>query len=195
MRKSRIIRNPKGKNWKGRKSKEGLTSILGILVAVVLTRSIPAQLPPLPSPSASGVSQASPVGATEHRPAIQTRNTHLQVYNVPSEFVGTVGAHLQLKYHNDSRVAVTTEPNTGQLMVMAPPAIHRQISAQIASLMKQNNIQPGNRGSNVASPHSQQYALQTLTWREFEDAIGKLAGRCSFTWLGLPEGSCELFRR
>ncbi len=125
-----------------------------------------AQLPPLPPQS--GAPQAN------HLPGIS--GSRLQVYSVPSQYVGTVGAQLQIQYHDQAGVSVTTDPKTGQLMVMAPDAIQQQIAGQISAFMQQNQIAPGDRGMNVASSRQQAYALRHLSWRELEDAIQRLAG-------------------
>lgn len=117
----------------------------------------------------TGVAQASAVGVAANQP-------RLQVYNVPSEYVGQVGAQIQLHYHTAPDVKVTTDPKTGQLMVMAPDAIQREIGVQIDGFMRANNIQPGDRGMNIASSRTQNYALQNLNWRDLEDAVQRLAG-------------------
>lgn len=113
----------------------------------------------------------APVPTNANAPAAR-----LQVYNVPSNHVGSVGADLQLKYHAQPNVKVTTEPRTGQLMVMAPDAVHQQIAAQINAFMQQNQIKPGDRGMNIATNRTQLYQLQNLSWRELEDAVQRLAG-------------------
>lgn len=105
-----------------------------------------------------------------------TEDIRLQVYNVPTEFVGTIGAELQVQYHSNSKVRVTTDPRTGQLMIMAPNAVHQVIGAQINAFMQQNQIPAGDRGMNVASTKQQTYGLKYLSWRELEDAIQTLAG-------------------
>ena len=103
-------------------------------------------------------------------------SVRLQTYEVPSEFIGAVGAQLQLHYHGKTDVRVTTDPRTGQLMVMANDAVHREIAAQIADFLKKGNIPAGDRGLRLASTQQQGYSLRNLSWRELEDAIQRLAG-------------------
>ncbi|MEZ6137510.1 MAG: secretin N-terminal domain-containing protein [Pirellulaceae bacterium] len=154
------------------------TGILGALSASALAQQ-PPSMPTLPSYQQPAYHQPSGLpqqAYVQPNPALNANAGRLQVYAVPSEFVGTVGAQLQIQYHNQPNVKVTTDPKTGQLMVMAPDAVHQQIGAQVAAFMKQNNIAPGDRGMNVASRQQQTYALKHLSWRELEDAIQRLAG-------------------
>ncbi len=106
----------------------------------------------------------------------QAPTARLQTYNVPSNLVGAIGAQLQVQYHNDPAVSVTTDPQTGQLMIMAPDAVHKFIGAEITKFMQQNNIAPGDRGMNVASTQQSSYSLRNLSWRELEDALQRLGG-------------------
>lgn len=103
-------------------------------------------------------------------------SVRLQTYDVPSEFIGAVGAQLQLHYHNQNNVRVTTDPKTGQLMVMAPDAVHTEISAQVADFLRKGNIPRGDRGVRLASTQQQSYSLRNLSWRELEDSLQRLAG-------------------
>lgn len=114
-------------------------------------------------------------GQSQQQAAPQNQS-RLQVYNVPSEYVGSIGAELQLQYKADSSVRVTTDPKTGQLMIMAPESVHRLLSQQINTFLQQSAIGQGDRGTGVASTKQQTYTLKNLSWRELEDAIGRLAG-------------------
>ncbi|MEM7476437.1 MAG: secretin N-terminal domain-containing protein [Planctomycetota bacterium] len=100
----------------------------------------------------------------------------VQVYNVPSDLVGAIGAQLQVYYRNNKRVSVTTEPKTGQLMVMAPPPVQHEINDSLTKLMQASKIESGDKGQSVASTRQRTYKLQNLTWREVENAIQSLAG-------------------
>ncbi|MCA9132580.1 MAG: hypothetical protein KDA45_05485, partial [Planctomycetales bacterium] len=136
-------------------------------------------LPPMPTygPHTPGRSpQAVPLPGTS-KPAPNTLTTaRLQNYDVPSQLVGMVGAQLQVHYHEHPSVRVTTDPQSGQLMIMAPDAVHREIGMQLANFMRQNNIPAGDHGVNLASHKEQSIALQNLSWRELEDALLRLAG-------------------
>ncbi len=117
-----------------------------------------------------------PPATTYGAGAQSASSSRLQVYEVPSELIGQVGAQIQVHYHSDPEVRVTTDPKTGQLMIMASEAVHREIAAQISGFMKQHKIPAGDRGVNLASYNQQSYALQNLSWRELEDSIQRLAG-------------------
>lgn len=136
-----------------------------------------AQFPPIPQ-------QNTQQPAVQQTPQAGSK-ANLQVYTVPSDYVGIVGAQLQIKHHGDPRVSITTDPKTGQLMVMAPGVVQQQISKEVGAFMQQNNLKPGDRGVDVASTREQKYKLQNLSWRELEDAIKRLAG---------PKMSVELER-
>ncbi len=100
----------------------------------------------------------------------------LRTYSVPSPMIGTVGAHLQLQYHNQPGVNVTTDPATQQLMVMAPPEIQAQISASIDRLLKENPNGQTDHGRAASTRQETTYTLGSLTWRELEDALKRLSG-------------------
>lgn len=105
-------------------------------------------------------------------------DARLQVYDVPIEHVGSVGAKLQLQFGADKRVRITNEPNSGRLMVLAPEATQRQIAQAVEQVRKQvGSLNMDARGNVVpATIQQNQYKLQRATWRELEDAIGRLAG-------------------
>ncbi|MFO0942494.1 MAG: secretin N-terminal domain-containing protein [Pirellulales bacterium] len=100
----------------------------------------------------------------------------LMTYNVPSQLIGTVGAQLQLLYHNTPGVTITSEPQTQQLMVMAPSAVQQQIGESLRRLMTQSGIPVGDQGVATKSVDERNYVLANITWRELEDALGRLAG-------------------
>lgn len=100
----------------------------------------------------------------------------LQSYPVPSQLIGTIGAQLQLLYHNIPGVTITSDPRTNQMMVMAPAPIQKQIGDSIQRLMQQGGIEQGDQGVAVKSHSEKLYTLRNLTWRELEDALTRLAG-------------------
>jgi general secretion pathway protein D len=114
----------------------------------------------------------------------------LQIYNVPLDNVGEVGALLQTQFGSDKRVRVTTEPNTGRLMVLAPETTQQQIAQVVESVRKRvGSLNMDARGNVVPSTIQQnQYKLRRATWRELEDAVGRLAGpRLTITTLNNGE--------
>jgi general secretion pathway protein D len=145
---------------------------------------------PLPAPGIQNPGMQNP-----QPPALATQKTgnveaRLQVYDVPLEHVGAVGAQLQMQFGADKRVRITNEPNSGRLMVLAPEGTQRQIAQAVDAVRKQvGSIDMDARGNVVQSVVQQnQYKLQRITWRELEDAVGRLAGpRLTITTLNNGE--------
>jgi type II secretory pathway component GspD/PulD (secretin) len=110
--------------------------------------------------------------------AAPASDAKLQVYDVPLENVGQVAANLQVQFGSDKRVRITNEPNSGRLMVLAPEAVQRQIAQAVENVRKQiGSLNTDGRGNVIPSTIQQnQYKLQRVTWRELEDAVGRLAG-------------------
>ena len=102
----------------------------------------------------------------------------LQVYDIPLEYVGEVGARIQAQFGADKRVRVTNEPNTGRLMVLAPNGTQTQIAQVVEAVRRQvGSLTMDLRGNVIPSTIQQnQYKLQRISWRELEDAVGRLAG-------------------
>ncbi len=111
-------------------------------------------------------------------PAPNLSDARLQVYDVPLDYVGQVGAAIQAQFGADKRVRVTNEPNSGRLMVLAPEATQSQIAQLVeASRQQVGSLQTDLRGNIVPKAIQQnQYKLQRISWRELEDAVGRLAG-------------------
>jgi type II secretion system protein D len=127
----------------------------------------------LPAPAGTPAAPNQPLSVTAG-----SVDARLQIYDVPLEHVGNVGAKLQLQFGADKRVRITNEPNSGRLMVLAPEATQRQIAQAVEAVRKQvGSLNMDARGNVVPSQIQQnQYKLQRTTWRELEDAIGRLAG-------------------
>jgi len=128
-------------------------------------------------PSRPAVTPTSPQG-NGFTPAAGLSDAKLQVYDIPTESVGSVALLLQTQFGSDRRVRITTEPNSGRLMVLAPDATQRQIAIAVEAIKKQT-------GSLATDPYgrvvpnavqSRQYKLQKITWRELEDGISRIAG-------------------
>ncbi len=102
----------------------------------------------------------------------------LETYDIPLEYVGEVGARIQAQFGADKRVRVTNEPNTGRLMVLAPEATQKQIAQVVEASRRQvGSLAMDNRGNVIQRTVQQnQYKLQRISWRELEDAVGRLAG-------------------
>jgi len=122
--------------------------------------------------------QSSPQANRAPAPAPNIVDARLQIYDVPLEYVGQVGAAIQTQFGADKRVRVTNEPNSGRLMVLAPEGTQRQIAQLVeASRQQIGSLQTDLRGNIVPKTIQQnQYKLQRISWRELEDAVGRLAG-------------------
>ena len=105
-------------------------------------------------------------------------DARLQIYDVPLEYVGEVGGRIQAQFGADKRVRVTNEPNTGRLMVLAPDGTQTQIAQVVEAARRQiGSLNLDMRGNVIPSTIQQnQYKLQRISWRELEDAVGRLAG-------------------
>ena len=129
--------------------------------------------------STVGMATVQQPTANPSQPQLQSSSTEstsqLRIYNIPAEMVGPIGAQLQLRYHDASHVSVTTEPKTGQLMVMAPAAVHQEISTQVDALLRNASGKAGNK-TNASGTLQRNYVLKNLSWRELEDAVKRLAG-------------------
>ncbi len=114
----------------------------------------------------------------QQRPAQGALDAQIQIYDVPLETVGELGARIQAQFGADKRVRVTNEPNTGRLMVLAPEGTQRQIAQIVDATRRQvGSIAMDLRGNVIPRTIQQnQYKLQKITWRELEDAVGRLAG-------------------
>lgn len=142
---------------------------------------------PFQLPAASGAVNQSGQTLPATNGNVEAR---LQVYDVPLERVGEVGARLQVLFGADKRVRITNEPNSGRLMVLAPEPTQRQIALAVEEVRKQfGSLAMDPQGNVVPSRIMQnQYKLQRATWRELEDAVGRLAGpRLTITTLNNGE--------
>ncbi len=112
----------------------------------------------------------------------------IQVYNVPSEMVGLVGARLRVLY-KDPQTNITTEPGTGRLMVMATPAIHREIATRIELLQKEVQQSGGGKENSTTTPTVQRhYQLSNVSAQELETSLQSMASpRMTVTTSGSGE--------
>ncbi len=150
-----------------------------------------AQQPPLNMPMPGGAMSNPAQPATQQmllapppmaQPTLaeqQADPAQLKVYEVPSELIGAVGARLQITYHGNPRVRVATEPKTGQLMVMAPESIQKDIGTKMQMLIyeaRKSGLVTDDKGMSVASTKRQSYALRNLRPQDLENALQRLAG-------------------
>jgi general secretion pathway protein D len=100
-------------------------------------------------------------------------DARLQIYDLPTDAIGTVAAQLQLQYASDKRIRVTTEPGTGRLMVLAPEAQQQAIGQFVANVRASH---PSSRPNAPVTIQQTNYKLQKVSSKQFEEAIGRLAG-------------------
>ncbi|MGN6545982.1 MAG: secretin N-terminal domain-containing protein, partial [Aureliella sp.] len=170
---------------------------LACAMACGLTLDLAAQTPPTFVSTAAPAAQPATAGLP---PGMQSREillpqgagpqsvnsvdqqadpAQLKIYEVPSDLIGAVGARLQITYHGQPRVRVATEPKTGQLMVMAPESIQRDIASKMQLLIfeaRQSGLVTDDKGMSVASTKQQVYSLRNLRPVDLENALQRLAG-------------------
>lgn len=107
------------------------------------------------------------------------RSLPLQVYNMPPEMVGTVGATLRIKYASQPNVNITIEPGTDRLMVQAPEAIQREISETIRSVNAEAGLKVSASGGAAPAPVETQriYQLRHAKSDQFESSLSAAGGR------------------
>jgi type II secretion system protein D len=131
---------------------------------------------------AFGQSSRIPMPSSGQRPATAApaaNDAQLHVYDLPTEMVANAVAELTVRYGTDARVRITTENNSGRLMVMAPQGTLAQIDATVEGWRRQapNIVRDPATGRVTSSAvQSRRYKLQRVTWRELEDAIMRIAG-------------------
>jgi general secretion pathway protein D len=150
----------------------------GIPAAQPPRTGTPSQPMILPSQPGKSVPTQQPNGVLAVPQSASTSDARLQVYDIPLEHVGDSVLSLQAKFGSDRRVRITTEPNSGRLMVLAPDASQRQIALAVEEIKtRTGSLKTDARGHIVHdSVQSRQYKLQIVTWRELEDAISHIAG-------------------
>ncbi len=102
----------------------------------------------------------------------------LRVYDLPTEMVAAAVTQLHVQFSKDPRVRITTQPESGRLMVLAPEATQSQIEGLVEGWKQQTPNLVRDASGRVATNtiQNRQYKLQRTTWRELEDAISRIAG-------------------
>lgn len=159
--------------------------VVGIGSLGTLQAQVPSSLPPgnqvpanqRPLMLPPSTQRSAPVGVPGSAP-LQSDEAKLQIYALPTELVALVVAQLHTQYSNDKRVRITTEPETGRLMVLAPQATHQQIAAMVSTINKQSSPVASDVTGRVLSNavQTREYKLQKVSWRELEDAVVRIAG-------------------
>ena len=100
----------------------------------------------------------------------------LRAVRMPEGRLHEIGKSIALKYRNNLDVRVTPDDKTGQLLIMAPDAVHAKIAADIQPMLKTNpEIQQVS--ATTGRPVRAQFNLRNASWRDFEDSLSRLAGR------------------
>ncbi len=153
-------------------------ALASALETYAIAQTAPTNIRPVATPSTIPLPQGP--SALQLSPADQQNDpAQLKVYEVPSELIGAVGARLQVTYHGHPRVRVATEPKTGQLMVMAPESIQREIGNKLQMVIwevQNSKLVPDDKGRVVGSTKQQVYALRNLRPVDLENALQRLAG-------------------
>lgn len=145
---------------------------------MTLPPSAPMTLPPSSQPnSIQNLPQNAPQSLLQNG-NLAAGEAKLQVYALPTEYVAYAVGQLQAQFGADKRVRITTEPETGRLMVLAPEATQRKIAESVAGITQQLSPVAKDISGHVLSNsvQSRQYKLQKIGWRELEDAISRIAG-------------------
>ena len=100
----------------------------------------------------------------------------LRTIQLPGYVIGDIANVLGLKYAQQRGVSISADTPRGQLLVMAPRALHAQIDAEVRDMMNNGFVQRTGRQVST-SVISKQFTLRTISWREFEDGLQSLAGR------------------
>jgi len=125
----------------------------------------------IPTTSGRGGSIANGTASTLANNAVV--DARLQIYDLPTDAIGATAAQLQLQYASDKRIRITTEPGTGRLMVLAPDA-QQQAIGQFVATIRANH--PSSRPNAPVTIQQTNYKLQKVSAKQFEEAIGRLAG-------------------
>ncbi|TWU42525.1 secretin N-terminal domain-containing protein [Novipirellula artificiosorum] len=94
----------------------------------------------------------------------------LRKLNVPAAQSRGLATRLSLMYRDIDGVKISSDLKNGQLLVMAPEAAQQRIAKDVVSLLQSGEIQQASAIGPV------QIQLRSISWREFEDGLKKLAG-------------------
>ena len=119
---------------------------------------------------------------------VATGASQLQVYDLPVDMVGTVAAQLQMRFINEPSVKITTEPQTGRLMVLGSPRAQEFVAGQVQQIRAALQASNPNAPIEVFPTQQRSYVLRHVGWQTLEDTVQRLAGpRMTVTTLGNGE--------
>ncbi|MEM1068397.1 MAG: secretin N-terminal domain-containing protein, partial [Planctomycetota bacterium] len=104
---------------------------------------------------------------TSNAIAQQSGGLQLQKLPVPSTQAQSLATKLSLQYRDVQGVTISSDPQRGELVVMAPQKAQQSIARDVAAMLASQPTRP-------AGPLA--VGLTYITWREFEDDLQKLSG-------------------
>lgn len=126
--------------------------------------------------------------ATPQQPRDVVAPPDVRAYRVPAGEVGRVAAELKRRFPG-ARIA--TDPRLSQLVIVAPPELHAEIATQLEPVTEPGSEAAGNETRRpAATPQTprdgrpragrpalgREHDLQSITWRELEDALRRVVG-------------------
>lgn len=116
---------------------------------------------------------ATPVKPTLPAPA--TAPT-VKGYTVPTQQLAYWINALRKQYPANTGVRVATDQRTGQLLVIAPPAVHQQIARQLVGTNVAQPVQPAPATEPAVERTQANHQFENINWHEFEDMLRRLWG-------------------
>ncbi|MFP6619050.1 MAG: secretin N-terminal domain-containing protein [Pirellulaceae bacterium] len=119
-----------------------------------------------------------PLPAKTPAPTPSTSPT-VKGYTVPSQQLAYWINTLRQQYPANTGVRIATDQRTGQLLIIAAPAVHQQIAGQLVGT---NLAQPTPSNAAPVSPAAPvertraNHQFENITWHEFEDMLRHLWG-------------------
>ena len=108
-------------------------------------------------------------------PAAATAPT-VKGYTVPTQQLAYWINALREQYPVNTGVRVATDQRTGQLLVIAPPAVHQQIARQLVGTNVAQPVQPAPAAEPAVERTQANHQFENINWHEFEDMLRRLWG-------------------
>jgi type II secretion system protein D len=97
----------------------------------------------------------------------------VQGYRVPTGDLKTVAARLQSEFGRISGVRIAVDDRTGQIIVVAPAQVQKQVAERIAPQKPapQTEVEPSPSSDAAPTATGITHQLRNISWRELEDAL------------------------
>lgn len=132
----------------------------------------------LPSlPPLNGRSDLGPLPtATQHQSTAVVNTLEL-----PAAYVASVSTVLEMRYRDVPGVQISPDVRSSRLVILAPASLQAQIQREAMQIYATES-RPGNKsvasdGGLRAADGSLQVRLASISWREFEDSLQRVAGK------------------